>query len=102
MQDYFKHYCVLEKSIKLYCEEKEKIESLGYDPYEMENNYENERLAMQSGHKIKNCFLDEYNLFYDKQYFFGCSFKVYKETYNGRLVEFNKTFFVKTVVLYIL
>ena len=79
MQDYFKHYCVLEKSIKLYFDENHKIESLSYDPYEKENNDENERLAMQSGHKIKNCFLDEYNLFYDKQYFLDVVLKFIKK-----------------------
>ena len=93
MQDYFKHYRVLDKAIKIYIDENHKIESLSYDPYELGNYDENERLAWQSGHKIKKCFLDEYNLFYDEQYFFGCSFKVYKETYNARLIEFKKNFF---------
>lgn len=92
MQDYFKHYCVLKKSIKLYSEYRKDIENLYSLPYE-EIRAGDEGLAMQYGIKIKNCFLDEYNLFYDKQYFFGCSFKVYKETYKGRFIEFKKTFF---------
>lgn len=92
MQDYFKHYCVLKKSIKLYSEYRKDIENIYSLPYE-EKRDGDEGLAMQYGIKIKNCFLDEYNLFYDKQYFFGCSFKVYKETYKGRFIEFKKTFF---------
>jgi hypothetical protein len=46
---------------------------------------------MQLGHKIKESFYREYQK--AKGYFFGCSFKIYKETYNKRLTEFRTNFF---------
>jgi len=43
--------------------------------------------------EIKDSFWAEYNKYFDTDYFFGCSFKVYKKTYKKRLEDFLTNFF---------
>lgn len=90
--DYYKNYRPLKKTLKLCLEYQEILTSRGLDIGHEENN-EITEIVMRYENDIKDSFNSEYLLYSDNQYFFGCIFEVYKETYKERLTEFKNTFF---------
>lgn len=90
MEDY-KHYTALKETIKLYLEYKENYPTINLyensthdELAEYENQYLSEQISVSNLDYLKH---------FDSNYFFGCSSKVYKMTYQRRLNEFNAIFF---------
>jgi len=94
--EYLKHYEVLKETCKLYEEYKEKDErydflcSLGDSA--PQKRQEQEEISLGFAHNINNSFQIEFTKFSETDYFFGCSFNVYKNTYTERLATFKKEF----------
>ena len=81
-----KHYKPLKETIKAYTEFQESFPQ--DDTYEDNNDILFEYVNLNVI-KIKTAFYKEYNKFFDTEYFFGCSFKMYKKTYDNRLNDFT-------------
>lgn len=96
--EYYKHYTVLKETLKLI---EQYRESPGINQFDERIEdiifYNENRFQLE----LTEVFDKEYLLYYNKYYFFGCSFEVYKKTYNERLKEFQQTFFDATEIDFI-
>jgi len=91
MED-FKHYTILDKTLKAYAE----LENYSQEYFNaFKDHQSNEYCDTQNklGLELYENYYLEYLKYFDTDYFFGCSFKVYEKTYNDRLEEFKFIFF---------
>jgi len=91
----YKHYNVLKKTLKTLSESHKKWHS-NYGPYASKpskNIEEDDRLENIFAKDITSSFFTEYLKYYKIDYFLGCSFEVYKKTYNQRLKNYLAEFF---------
>lgn len=89
--EYYKHYIALKETLKLYLEHKEYRLS-NVEP-NSQNNEEDFHIENKFAKEIKDSFINEYHKYFDTDYFFGCSYKIYQETYKKRLEDYKATFF---------
>lgn len=90
----YKHYTVLKKTLKIISESHENWFS-NHGPHSSDtilNNKENDQTPNIYAKEIQLSFFTEYDQYYKTDYFFGCSFDVYKNTYNKRLEDFKNEF----------
>lgn len=91
----YKHYNVLKKTLKTLSESHKKWHS-NYGPYASKpskNIEEDDRLENIFSKDITSSFFTEYLKYYKIDYFLGCSFDVYKKTYDQRLKDYLAEFF---------
>jgi hypothetical protein len=90
----YKHYTVLKETLKIISKSHEKwFSNHGFhasDP--ILNIKENVLIHNIFAKDIALSFFTEYDQYYKTDYFFGCSFDVYKKTYNKRLEDFKNEF----------
>ena len=90
----YKHYTVLKETLKIISKSHEKWfsnhGSHASDP--ILNIKENVLIHNIFAKDIALSFFTEYDQYYKTDYFFGCSFDVYKNTYNKRLEDFKNEF----------
>ena len=90
-----KHYNALKKTLKTLSESHKKWYS-NYGPYASEpskNLKKDDRKENIFSKDITSSFFTEYIKYYKTDFFLGCSFEVYKKTYNQRLKDYLAEFF---------
>lgn len=90
----YKHYTVLKETLKIISESHENWVS-NHGPHSSDpilNIKENDQTPNFFAKEIQLSFFTEYDQYYKTDYFFGCSFDVYKNTYNKRLEDFKNEF----------
>lgn len=90
----YKHYTVLKETLKIILESHEKWFS-NHGPHSSDpilKIKENDLIPNLFVKEIQLSFFTEYDQYYKTDYFFGCSFDVYKKTYNKRLEDFKNEF----------
>ena len=90
----YKHYTVLKETLKIISESHENWLS-NHGPHSSDPNLnikENDQTPNIFAKEIQLSFFTEYDQYYKTDYFFGCSFDVYKNTYNKRLEDFKNEF----------
>ena len=90
---YLSHYQVFQKTLKVYAEAmvNHPVYNANYIKTNPQKNYHkdfNDKMNLAVG----EMFNIEYLEYCDKEYFFGCSFEVYKKTYKTRFAEYQKIF----------
>ena len=90
----YKHYTVLKETLKIISESHEKWFSNhgSHASNPILNIKENGLMSNIFAKEITLSFFTEYDQYYKTDYFFGCSFDVYKKTYNKRLEDFKNEF----------
>ena len=90
----YKHYTVLKETLKIISESHEKWFSNhgSHASNPILNIKENGLMSNIFAKDIALSFFTEYDQYYKTDYFFGCSFDVYKKTYNKRLEDFKNEF----------
>lgn len=90
----YKHYTVLKETLKIISESHEKWFSNhgSHASNPILNSKENAPMPNIFAKEIALSFFTEYDQYYKTDYFFGCSFDVYKKTYNKRLEDFKNEF----------
>ena len=90
----YKHYTVLKETLKIISESHEKWFSNhgSHASNPILNSKENALMPNIFAKEIALSFFTEYDQYYKTDYFFGCSFDVYKKTYNKRLEDFKNEF----------
>ena len=86
----YKHYSSLKKTLKKILESHNKWYSTE-GPFASNPNAE--RIFNLYDKEIISSFFTEYLQYKETNYFFGCSFQVYKKTYNQRLKDYLAEFF---------
>ena len=87
--EHFRHYKVFCKTLKAY---KQYASNMPSNPYAKDVDHERYEWKRKYEDCIKDIFKSEYLKYFDKEYFFGCSYEVYAKTYNERFCEYKKTF----------
>ena len=90
----YKHYTVLKETLKIISKSHEKWFSNhgSHASNPILNIKENDLMPNIFAKEIALSFFTEYDKYYKTDYFFGCSFDVYKKTYNKRLEDFKNEF----------
>ena len=90
----YKHYTVLKETLKIISKSHEKWFSNhgSHASNPILNSKENALMPNIFAKEIALSFFTEYDQYYKTDYFFGCSFDVYKKTYNKRLEDFKNEF----------
>lgn len=91
--EYFKHYKVFKKTLKVYAELMVNHPLFNADYYTTnpQKKYHRDfKDKMETA--LAETFKIEYLQYFDKEYFFGCSFDVYKKTYKTRFAEYQKIY----------
>ena len=90
----YKHYTVLKETLKI-ISESHKMWLSNHGPFasnlteDIEENSHMENIFVKD---IALSFFTEYHQYYKTDYFFGCSFDVYKKTYNKRLEDYKNEY----------
>ena len=88
----YKHYTVLKETLKI-ISEVEEYRADNYSPYKDYQSDEYDDNYIKLTNKLAKSYFFEYNQYYKTDYFLGCSFEVYKKTYNQRLKDYLAEFF---------
>ena len=90
----YKHYTVLKETLKIISESHKWLSNHGpHASNPTEDIKENVPMPNIFGKDITVSFFTEYNQYCKTDYFLGCSFEVYKKTYNQRLKDYLAEFF---------
>jgi hypothetical protein len=90
---HFSHYKVFKKTLKVYAEAmgNPSLFNANYIPINpQKNDHKGFHHLMNTA--VGEMFCIEYLEYCDKEYFFGCSFDVYKKTYKTRFAEYQKIY----------
>ena len=89
----YKHYTVLKETLKIISESHKWLSNHGpHASNPTEDIKENVPMPNIFGKDITVSFFTEYNQYCKTDYFLGCSFDVYKKTYNKRLEDYKNEF----------
>lgn len=87
-----KHFSALKKTLKFYSEYEENHPSATPNDGDYDDDVHYKYYCKWT-QIINDNFYSEYSSYFNKKYFLGCSFDVYKKTYKDRLTIFKESFF---------
>ena len=92
MLEYYKHYTILKETLDLFME-LEEHRRYNYNPNRQKQSDEYLDTEKKLGEELALNYFLEYNTYSNSDYFFGCSFEIYKKTYNDRFENFKTSFY---------
>ena len=96
----YKHYSILKKTLKELLDS-HKIWYSNEGPFDSNPNEGINGMGSNNlfGKDIMSSFFAEYLEYYETDYFLGCSFQVYKKTYNQRLKHYLAEFIYQLLLI---